>query len=397
MRQRINILTVAVVLCGMLAGCATQNDNKQAAVERWEKSGLPARLSTVEDFLERGRLAEAEDTLRRCLEADSESARAHFLMGQLHVIENRNDQARLSFAEAVALDAAYDAAWFHLGVLFDLDGNDKRAMDAYRMALSLKPAQTEYIVAMAQAYMRTGQTEQARELLEDRLRRQPGNRDLLLAMADLAHLTGQPEKTPVYYERILVGNAKDAEVLEALGYSYVALKDWRRAAETFEKLLNLVKDDARSETVLETVAQCTFNAGQYAQSLTYYDRLSVMRRDDAEVWLNMAQAAMGADRVDRAADNARRALALKPGWTQAYAVLGAAQYLKGDYTEALRSFAYLRGDEELAGFGWFMTGRCYAQLNQTAKAQAAYQQASSRNTVSPLVSHFLNTEQTAHP
>lgn len=389
MRQRMIILTVAVVLCGMLAGCATQNDKKQAAVEGWEKSGVPARLKTVEDLLERGRLDEAEETLRRCLEADPESARAYFLMGQLHFIENRSDQARLSFTEAVALDASYDAAWYHLGMLFDLDGNTTQAMDAYHTALSLKPAHTDYIVAVAQAYMRTGQIEQARELLEDRLRRQPGNRDMLLTMADLARLTGQPEKTTVYYTRILAGNAKDAEVLEALGYSYVALKDWNRAAETFAKLLTLVKDDAQSESILETAGLCAFNAGQYVQALRHYDRLSVMRRDDAEVWLKMAQAALGADRVERAAANARQALQLNPLWPQANAVLGSAQYLQGQYDAALRSFAYARSDDEVGGFAWFMTGRCYAQLGEAAKAENAYQRASETRGDSPLITRFL--------
>jgi tetratricopeptide (TPR) repeat protein len=106
----------------------------------------------------------------------------------------------------------------------------------------------------------------------------------------------------------------------------------------------------------------------------------------------MAQAALAANRIDRAADNAQRALRLKPGWTQAWAVLGAAQYLKGEYTQALRSLAYLRNDDTLGGFGWFMSGRCYSRLGQTAKAQSAYQQAAGCGPNSPLVAHFLPSE-----
>lgn len=392
MKQRTIIAAVAVVISGMLTGCAAHSEKKQAIVERWEKSAAQAKLPTVENLIERGRIAEAEKTLRECLQTEPTSAQAHFLMGRVHLIENRTDDARISFAEAITLDASYDAAWYHLAMLFDLDGNSKRAMEACRMALSLKPAESEYIVGMARLYMQADQVESARELLEDRLKSTPGDRDLLLAMADLNRSAGQLDKTVSQYERILAANAKDTQVLEALGYTYVALKDWDRAIRTFDRLLNAAKEEAQKESTLDILAMCAFKAERYGQALKYYDRLSVARRDDAEVWLNMAESALGADLVERAALNAQRALQLKPSWPRAYAVLGSAQYLLEQYDAALRSFSYARSDDQVGGFAWFLTGRCYARLGQTAKADAAYQKAGDLAADSPLINRFLKEE-----
>jgi tetratricopeptide (TPR) repeat protein len=389
MKHTAAIVIIALALSGMLAGCDTQAQNKQAAVQRWEKSTAYAKLPTVENLIERNQLDEARKTLVKCLQADPGLAVAHFLMGRVYFIENRNADARTSFEQAVALDDTLDAAWYHLGVLAALDGDDERAMDAYQKALTLKPAEAEYAITVAQLYMHTGCIDQAFGVIEERLRTQPRSRDLLICMAELNHVSGRPDQTIAHYEQAILINAKDQQVLESLGGCYIAQKDWVKATRTFERLFNLVTEESRKESVLETLALCAFNAGRYGQAVNYYDKLSVLRRDDADVWLNMAQAALGADQYERAADNAARALQLKRSWPQAYAVMGAAHYLQGKYDEAVRSFSYARSDDEVGGFAWFMTGRCYARLGQTAKAEAAYKKAGDLAGDGPLMTRFL--------
>jgi Flp pilus assembly protein TadD len=42
-----------------------------------------------------------------------------------------------------------------------------------------------------------------------------------------------------------------------------------------------------------------------------------------------------------------------------------------------------------------MTGRCYAQLGQTAKAEVAYRKAGDLNSDNPLINRFLNEDSDA--
>ncbi len=379
------VLALAVVL----TGCATHEQKKQVMVDKWEKNTLDTKLTMVEGLIERGQTAEAKNVLDKCLAADAESAKAHFLMGRVHFIENRNTQAVQSFERAVALDETLDAAWYYRGGLAFLQGDSAMARAYYEKALALKPAETEYVLGMAQLLTQTGDNPAAIALLEGALAGQPRNRDLLVCMADIYGRSEQPQKAIACYEQALLVDGKDQAVLETLGFAYAAQKEWDKATVLFERLLAVVGDNDRKEPVLNTLAMCAMNAGKYPLAMRCYDKLTVLNRDDAEAWLGMAQAAMGVDQFDRAAACAQKALQLKPSWPQGYAVLGAAQYLQKKYTASLDAFAHLLTDEEFDGFAWFMTGRCYGRLGQTARADAAYKQAGDRSAESPLVERFL--------
>jgi tetratricopeptide (TPR) repeat protein len=382
----------ALVLVGLLSGCETHAQHKKAMVEKWEQSTAEAKLETVDTLLEQGQLAQAEKIVLSCLQSDPDWALAHFAQGRIYLIRERYNSARAAFEKAVAADPQMHDAWSHLAAVCFLEGRNSQALDAYQKAIDLQPDNPEDIVGAAQVYMSDNDLDSAGRLLDQALAKQPYNHQLLLGMAQLHQQAGQTDQAARCYEQALLKTPQNTAILNALGYCYIATKEWARAAETFERLLKLSEDDAGRQMTLSTLAMCEFNAGRYDRALQCYDRLSVLCREDPEVWLNMAQAALAANRIDRAADNAQRALRLKPGWTQAWAVLGAAQYLKGEYTQALRSLAYLRNDDTLGGFGWFMSGRCYSRLGQTAKAQSAYQQAAGCGPNSPLVAHFLPSE-----
>jgi tetratricopeptide (TPR) repeat protein len=121
------------------------------------------------------------------------------------------------------------------------------------------------------------------------------------------------------------------------------------------------------------------NAGEYGRAVTYYDKLSVRQRDNEEVWLQMARAALGAGAAKRAAACASRALSLRPGWSDAIAVRGCAQYLESDYDAAIKTFSRVTASRKMGGFAWLMSGRCYQQLGRKDLADIAYDKASRLN------------------
>ena len=126
------------------------------------------------------------------------------------------------------------------------------------------------------------------------------------------------------------------------------------------------------------------NGGQYGRAVNCYSQLSVEERDNADIWVKMGQAALGAGAPKRAFTCGQKALALQPGYTDAIALIGCAQYTGGDYTAALRSFGRIAADKKNAGFSWLMRARCYEQLGQTSKAERAYKRAREINPRSEL-------------
>ncbi len=104
----------------------------------------------------------------------------------------------------------------------------------------------------------------------------------------------------------------------------------------------------------------------------------------------MAQAALGAGAAKRASTCAARALSLRPGWADAIAVRGCAQYLNNDYDTAIRTFSRLTANRKIGGFAWLMSGRCYQQLGRKDLADRAYAKASRLNPESRLASLLTN-------
>ena len=185
------------------------------------------------------------------------------------------------------------------------------------------------------------------------------------------------------YNQALLLDPSDTTIAESLGYCYITEQDYNQAAAMFEKVVAQATGD-RKAACLQLLAICSMNAGQYGRAVGYYDKLSVDQRDDEHVWLRMGQAALGAGAAGRAAACAARALALRPGWEDAIALQGCAQYLSNDYDAAIQTFSRVIGSKKMGGFAWLMSGRCYQQLGQHDLADRAYENASRLNPESKL-------------
>ena len=98
----------------------------------------------------------------------------------------------------------------------------------------------------------------------------------------------------------------------------------------------------------------------------------------------MGRAALGAGATHRAFMCGQKALALRPDYIDAIALIGCTQYVSGHYAEALKSFGMIASDKQSEGFAWLMTARCYQQLGQADKAENAYRKAMQINPNSEL-------------
>jgi len=149
-------------------------------------------------------------------------------------------------------------------------------------------------------------------------------------------------------------------------------------------------DESQKENYLRLLASCSLSAGQYRDALNAFDKLSVMRRSDPDVWLGMAQAALGMSDLKRARYSAQKALSYKHQCPQADAILGSADYLDKKYLSALERFTRLSGDPQVGGFACFMAGRCYLKMGRMEQAQAAFDKAIQIYPESPLAALLMN-------
>jgi len=385
LRTKLIPAILLVSIFAFSAGCESYAEKKQAATLRLAKATAKAKLPVAQGLFENGRIDEAEKTILECLKVNPDVAEAHLLMAKIHLARANLTQASDSLNRAVDLDKTLDSAWYLLAVIAQQNAKPQQALEYYNIAMSLKPANTDYIIAIAEAYAARGRYDDALKLLEYKTELLPERVELKIASADVLSRLGKTKQAIILYNQALLLKSGDRDITEALAYCYIMLRQWDRAAEMFEELTDNA-DEARKTEYLQLLAMCCMNAGDYGKAVAYYDRLSIDQRDDPEIWLQMARAALGAGAPKRAYACAARALVLRPGWPDAVAVKACAQYLSADYTAAVKTFKRITSDKKIGAFAWTMTAKCYRQLGQTVRAKKAYEKAARLDPDSELLS-----------
>ena len=376
---------MALSILALLGGCTPYVEKKRAAKMKWEKVSAQAKVKVAKDLFSNGRYEDAHSTVRECLASDPELAEGHLLMGKIHYVNGRFVQSQSSLIQAVGYDEELDQGWYWLGEIAQQEKMPIQALEYFDRAITLMPLKPGYIIAVVESYAAQGRYQEALDLLERKMQLLPGNVTLKVTTADILQRLGQITEAASMYDHALLLDSSNVDIAESLGYCYISLENWNEAGRMFERVSGEATGDKKT-ACLELLALCSMNSGDYGKAVGYYNKLSVDQRENEELWLKMGQAALGANAPNRAATCARRALDLRPGWADAIALHGCAQYLNNDYDSAIGTFSRITRNKEMGGFAWLMSGRCYQQLGQHALADKAYENASQLNPQSELVS-----------
>lgn len=386
--NRVNIRLFAIVLCGVVlfAGCEHHEKARAAAKQRWDKASAQIKLALAQQQYDSGRYKQAAKLVNECLNGDPEKVGAHLLLGKLCLAEGSVRQGSAELELTVQMDPNLAEGWYWYGVALQQLGRTDDALTSYTEAMRLYPTNVEYILAVAETGAATDKIEESIKLLEEKITVMPRNVSLKVATADLLCRTEKTEQAIELYRHAMLLDSSDESVAESLGYCYIFEDRWKEAAEIFNELASKSDEQAqagddsaaavsRRKLYFQTAAYCNMNSGQYDKAVASYGKLAVEQRDDAQMWLKMGQAALGAGMTNRALRCGRRALRIRAGFADAVALVGCAQYMSGDYTDSLESFEQISADQANGSLAWLMMARCYERLNQPDKAASAYSRA----------------------
>jgi tetratricopeptide (TPR) repeat protein len=377
---------ICAVLGGLFAGCNSHAEKKQAAVNRWKRQSAVANLPVANDLLEDGEDDQVMELTEKCLAVEKENAQANLIKGKILYSQGKIEQAEAYFHRAVKYDPTLDEGWYWLGMFAQQKNVHQQALTYYEKALAQQPSNSEYIIAIAESYASKGKYDKAISFIERKIRSVSQNKELSVAQADLYLRSGNNPVAIDIYNQVLMANGYDADVIAALGYCYVIDRQWSLASDMFERLVKDATTQQRA-TYLELLAVISVNNNQYGKAVRYFDELSVSRREDAEIWLKMGQAALGANASKRALACSKRALVIRAGWPDAIALKGSAQYLAGDYFKSIQTFERIRGDKKLGCFAWLMSGRGFRKIGEHERAELAFERASVLDPQNKLVAY----------
>jgi tetratricopeptide (TPR) repeat protein len=370
---RITIIAIGLIV---VAGCQnTHKQKKQEMQAKWQQTTSEIKLSAAMEQFEAGQYEQAKAVAQQCIDSGLNLPDAHLLYGKLLLTEDKGTDAVRELRLAVELDEGLGEGWYWLGLATQGPEQSQQTLFYYNKALALDPTNVDYVLAVAETYAEQEKLEEAIKLLEEKMAAMPREVSLKALAADLMWQAGENERAIGLYKQAMLMRGDDDSIAEALGYCYVFSGQWREGAEIFNKLIEQCQDEQEKKLYLQMAALCSMNCAQYDRAVNCYNELSVEERDNAEIWVKMGQAALGAGAAERAFMCGERALALQPGDADAIALVGCAQYSMGDYAAAIKNFEKITSDEKNGGIAWLMKARCYEQLGLNDEAEQAYKKA----------------------
>ena len=231
-------------------------------------------------------LGEAEKYLQRTLELQPENDQARLYLGQIAEQRKRYDDAIQWYGEVESDEYRFDAQ-ARLGVVLAHQGKLEQAR-AHLQALDPKTEAQRVQVALAeeQILRDAHQYKEAFDVLTTALGELPNNTDLLYARALVAEKLDRIDVAEKDLRRILKRDPKNANALNALGYTLAdRTTRYKEALGLIEQALALKPDDP---FILDSMGWAYYRLGNNAEAVKHL-RSALDKRADAEIAAHLGE------------------------------------------------------------------------------------------------------------
>jgi Flp pilus assembly protein TadD len=154
------------------------------------------------DHYEAGRFGRAKEELLVALKKNPSTARGHYYLAQIYVMEGREELAMVGYGRAIALEPAFPEAYYNLGTLHLRRGESVAAAEMLEEAARLRPSHAPTFVNLGNAYFLSGVLELSVAAFEHATELDPYNIQALTNLEMMARAAGEEELAEDYAARL---------------------------------------------------------------------------------------------------------------------------------------------------------------------------------------------------
>lgn len=268
---------------------------------------------------------------------DGDDEEAEFLKGRIYALQGDFDIAFEKFKRVAQLNPSHYEVYFHLGEISFERGDYAKAVEYFETNIIINNDTALAYYLLGKAYLKTGRKESAIEAL--------------LKASEI--------------------NSGHAETFLLLGFAYAALDKNEEAFSAYLRALGLNPELHEANNF---IANVWLRNGQYDLAIgVCLDYLG--ERANSDTYSILANAYVCTGEFEKAADSARKAVALNPFDSDAFVALGNAYLGLEDYEEALKSCRNAIRIDERNAEAYLVEGNILYSMQHFAQALESYRKA----------------------
>src|SRR5689334_15840850 len=225
------------------------------------------------------------------------------------------------------------------------------------------------IIRQEEAAVPAEKPEDAQKRFEATLANDPANVPALIGLAQLRERAGATAEAAALIERAVKAKPTDAAARVALVDHYLRSKDPKKAAARAQDALTAIPDDPN---LVDALGRAQLAMGANNQAVATYAKLAKLRPNSPLTWFRLAQAEGAANDQAAAAENLRKALAIKPDFLEAQRGLAALEFQAGHFKEAIAVAREIQKQRPKESAGYLLEGDLNAYAKKWSAAAAAY-------------------------
>jgi tetratricopeptide (TPR) repeat protein len=295
------------------------------------------------------------------------------------MVANRLSKAgRIRFAVAFSLFAALGsfgqggrtaASWKAEGDVKSIEGDWYAAIECYLEAVAVNPNYYEALYALAECYYELGEYDQALTYVERAVKQRAGEPEPKDLEGFIRLALGQADAARAIFKAVIAAWPNDADARFGLALLDVADGRVSDARARYEEALRASPRDSRALLSLALVA---WRQGDLAKAKSYAERALDSGSGDARVHYFAAYVAALTGDFALAIERCEAAIAMRPKYRDAIALLSSLYFQTGDWEGAARvSSGAVAADRRDSG-AWFTYGMARAAQGRVDEAIAAF-------------------------
>ena len=331
-----------------------------------------ARLSSLLDYYQNGRLSEAEKLAISITQEFPKHQLGWTVLGALFGQSGRHSEAVSAGHTAVALNPQDAEAHYNLGVPLQELGRLKEAEASYMQAIALKPdlAQAHYNLGIM--LQETGRLDEAKASYTQAIALKPDYTQAYSNLGNTLQKLGRLDEAEASYTQAIALEPDYAEARSNLGITLQELGRLEEAEASYMQAIASKPDSGEAHSNLGITLQ---ELGRLDEAEASYMQAIVLKPDYAEAHNNLGGTLKELGRLDEAEVIYTQAIALKPDYAEAHSNLGNMLRELGRLDEAEASLRQAIASKPDYAEAHNNLGNTLMELGRFEEGEASYRQA----------------------